>query len=218
MVSECVCVSVTLCVYSIERDQETHCHDATEWSYDKLQQAKDTSPCHRTAALEPISSPEPSLTPTSPPPPVASSSSLSQPADFAVVDMLLEMGFMRTIVNAAMRRCVTSSSSFLYRYPLLSRCEVPDGVQTRQRMDLLINWILEHPEAAIEDTTPPTVLEEPLVIHEAAQTMAANELLSVLGEVSVMREPLLGVCEPVCEPLLGVCEPVCVCVSLCVCV
>ena len=95
-------------VCSIVRDQETHGDgDAIikDWSYSMLQQAKDTSPSHTAAAaLTPprnVSSSESSLSPL----PAAAAA-----PDAAVENMLLDMGFMHTVVNAAIQRCVCISS------------------------------------------------------------------------------------------------------------
>ncbi len=91
--------------------------------------------------------------------------------------MLEEMGFMEEIVQIACRRC-----------------EIPDDVTTaQQKIDLVITWIFEHPDA-IQDEEQ-RVLQERLRQEEnereqmelreqmSSQVNAAEQFLQAIGEV-----------------------------------
>ena len=108
---------------------------------------------------------------------------------------------------------------------------MPDGVESRERVDLLITWILEHPDAVYDASQQP-------VEEETDQEMAVNELLTILGEVKQqgamivtsdmsvlcrdilmthLRRPLLIMLQTCWMDLTSLTR-VCVCVCVCVCV
>lgn len=82
---------------------------------------------------------------------------------------------------------------------LLHRCVIPENIQSmQQRLDHLITWILEHPAAENEEEereererlalqrTEETARAQ-RVQQESSQTSAANEFLSLLGEVKINK-------------------------------
>ena len=89
------------------------------------------------------------------------------------------MGFMRVVVDIACRRC-----------------EIPDDVtEPQQKIDLIITWILEHPDA-IEDEEQR--LERERIQQEdnerdertrreqlSSQVNAAEQFLQAIGEVGL---------------------------------
>ena len=93
--------------------------------------------------------------------------------------MLIEMGFSREVVEIACRRC-----------------EMPaDDGGVQQRLDLIVTWLLEHPNAMEEEERR---LEQERVEQEerdreererqqqeSSQLTAAQQFLQAIGEVCV---------------------------------
>ena len=81
----------------------------------------------------------------------------------------------------------TSVFSCISLHPL--RCEIPANTSEQAQMNLLVTWIIDNPDAVLEEESrqdvsqPDTHVEEERQQQEATQTAAANEFLSLFGEV-----------------------------------
>ena len=82
----------------------------------------------------------------------------------------------------------------IYMYIYIHRCDIPvDVTEPQQRLDLILTWIFEHPNALQEEEVRIQAelaaqqererIEREREIQESSQTSAAQQFLSSIGEV-----------------------------------
>ena len=73
---------------------------------------------------------------------------------------------------------------------IFHRCNFPDDVQSvQQRADVLVNWILEHPEAENEEEREIECQLSPETnkVQQTNQTQTADEILSIFEKVRMNK-------------------------------